>query len=74
MTRKELEIRENAVLSAYRDSNVDVGVGYVLQLYARNPEKKLYRFRPPKEHEVDAIRKSQIYLCRPSVLTHSLLN
>lgn len=36
MTRKELEIRENAVLSAYRDSNVDVGVGYVLQLISQN--------------------------------------
>lgn len=71
MTKNELRIRENAVLSAYRDDNVDVGVAYVMQLYERNTEKKLYRFRPPKEHEVDAIRKSQIYLCRPRLYEDS---
>lgn len=71
MTRKELEIRENAVVRAYRDNDVDAGVMYALQLYDRNHDKKLYRFRPPKEYEVDAIRKSQIYLCRPRLYEDS---
>lgn len=67
MTRKELEIREQAVLCAYKYNNVDKGIDYVMQLYQRNIVKKLYRFRPPKQHEIDAIRGEQIYLCHPYV-------
>jgi len=71
MTRNELVIREKAVLSAYRDNDVNTGVDYVMKLYERNRQKKLYRFRPPKQHEIDAIRKSQIYLCRPRLYEDS---
>ena len=65
MTRKELEIRARAVESAYSDNDVDKAINYVMELYKCNDEKKLYRFRPPKMREVDAIKNSQIYLCRP---------
>lgn len=65
MTRKELEIRACAVESAYSDNDIDKAAKYVMKLYKRNAEKKLYRFRPPKMREVDAIKNSQIYLCRP---------
>jgi len=71
MTRNELVIREKAVLSAYRDNDVNTGVDYVMKLYERNRQKKLYRFRPPKQHEIDAIRKSQIYVCRPRLCEDS---
>lgn len=71
MTRNELEIREKAVLSAYRDNNIEMGVDYVMRLYERNKRKKLYRFRPPKQREIEAIRKSQIYLCRPRLYEDS---
>lgn len=54
MTKKELQIRENAVLNAFRDNNIEEAVTYEMELYERNPEKKFYRFRPPKEYEVDA--------------------
>lgn len=65
MTKKELEIRENAVLYAYKYNDVDKAVQYVMQLYDRNKEKKLYRFRPPLQREIDAIKKAEIYLCFP---------
>lgn len=69
MTRKELEIRETAVLSGYRDCNAEKCVDYVMKLYERNVNKKLYRFRPPQKHDIEALLKSQIYLCRPRVYT-----
>lgn len=71
MTRNELAIRERAVLSAYRDNDVEIGINHVMKLYERNKEKKLYRFRPPKQHEIDAIKNSQIYLCRPRLYEDS---
>ena len=67
MTRKELFIREQAALSAYRDNDIDRGVDYMVQLLDRNKEMKFYRFRPVRQHEIDAIENAQIYLCRPKI-------
>lgn len=67
MTRKELFIREQAALSAYRDNDIDRGVDYIVQLLDRNKEMKFYRFRPARQHEIDAIENAQIYLCRTKI-------
>ena len=67
MTRKELFIREQAALSAYRDNDIVRGVDYIMQLIDRNKEMKFYRFRPARQHEIDAIENAQIYLCRPKI-------
>lgn len=60
MTRKELFIREQAALSAYRDNDIDRGVDYIVQLLDRNKEMKFYRFRPARQHEIDAIENAKI--------------
>lgn len=67
MTRKELVIREMAVTNAYIKGHKDIAIDYVMELRERNLSKKLYRFRPPKMYEIDALKNKQIYLCRPSV-------
>lgn len=67
MTKKEFQIRENAVLSAFRDNSIEEATTYEMELYERNCEKKFYRFRPPKEYEIDDLKESEIYLCRPRV-------
>lgn len=66
MTRKELFLRENAVINAYSIGNKNTAIDYVMKLRERNAHNKLYRFRPPKMHEIDALREEKIYLCRPS--------
>lgn len=66
MTRKELFLRENAVINAYSICNKSTAIDYVMKLRERNIRHKLYRFRPPKMHEVDALNEEKIYLCRPS--------
>lgn len=66
MTRKELLLRENVVINAYSIGNKSTAIDYVMKLRERNTRHKLYRFRPPKMHEVDALNKEKIYLCRPS--------
>lgn len=66
MTRKELFLRENAVINAYSIDNKNAAIDYIMKLRERNARKKLYRFRPPKMHEIDALREEKIYLCRPS--------
>ena len=65
MTRNELQLREKAVVMAYKVGNRNAAASYIMELYRRNKEKKFYRFRPPQMHEIDAIREKQIYLCRP---------
>lgn len=71
MTRKELTLREMAVTNAYIKGNKDIAIDYVMELRERNLSKKLYRFRPPKMYEIDALKNKQIYLCRPSVFEDS---
>ncbi len=66
MTRNEQSLRANAVINAYSIGNKEVAIDYIMKLRERNTNKKLYRFRPPKMHEVDALREEKIYLCRPS--------
>lgn len=66
MTRKELSLRENAVIHAYSIGDKEAAIDFVMELRERNTEKKLYRFRTPKMHEVEALQKEKIYLCRPS--------
>ena len=66
MTKKELEAREKAVLAAYRDNNVGKAVNYIIDdLIEKYKIKKLYRFRPPEEYEIDAIEHLYLYMCRP---------
>ena len=64
MARNDLTLRIQAVLCAYKDNNLEQAIDYVMNLYKRNKVKKLYRFQPPKQHEIDAIRDSKIYMCR----------
>lgn len=65
MTRKELQIREKAVLAAYKDLDIDRACQIEMQLLERNSSFKFYRFRPPRSYELDALNKAQIYMCRP---------
>lgn len=65
LTRKELSIIEQAVSCGYRDGNLERCIDFVMELFERNVEKKLYRFRPPEDYEIEALLKSQISLCRP---------
>lgn len=44
MTRNELQLRENAVLCAYKDNDIDRAVNYVMELYKRNKEKNCTDF------------------------------
>ncbi len=71
MTRKELNLRETAVVYAYLKNNISTALDCIMELRDRNTDKKLYRFRPPKMYEIDAIQKEKIYLCRPSQYTDS---
>jgi len=63
MTRNELQIREEAVLAAFYDGDLIKGCSIVSKLYGLSSSKKLYRFRPPHSHDVDALRNGQIYIC-----------
>ena len=67
MTRRELFIREQAALSAYKDNDIRRSVDYIMELLDRNEERKFYRFRPARQHEIDAIENAHIYLCRPKI-------
>ena len=67
MTRNELIIREKAVLYAYKYNDFDKAINNVLELFERNKTKKLYRFRLPLSREIDSIRQSNIFLCRPKL-------
>lgn len=66
MTRKELFLRENAVINAYSIGNKSTAIDYIMKLRERNTRCKLYRFRPPRLHEINALEEEKIYLCRPS--------
>jgi hypothetical protein len=67
MTRNELLIREKAVLYAYKNDDFDKAIDYEMELFDRNKEKKIYRFRCPKNREIESIREANIFLCRPRI-------
>ena len=53
MTRNEYRRRENAVLAAFRDQDVDKAFENIKQIVEYNAENIVCRFRPPKEREID---------------------
>lgn len=67
MTRKELLIRARAVETAFCKEDIEKAVDDAMLLVRTMRGNNLYRFRPPKMHEIDALRENKIYLCRPSV-------
>lgn len=69
MTRNELRMRKEAVLAAYLNGQLEQAVEIELDLFEKYSHHKLYRFRPPKQHEIDAIDKAEVFLCRARCYT-----
>ena len=65
MTRKEYERRENAVRYAFVDKNQDKAFDFILQIMDINANDIVFRFRPPREYEIDTLKEKKIFLCRP---------
>lgn len=64
MTRNELRLREKIVLTAYEQGNHVKAADYLMELIEQNSISKLYRFRPPGNHEINSLESSQIYLSK----------
>lgn len=71
MTRNEYRRRENAVLAAFRDQDVDKAFENIKQIVEYNAENIVCRFRPPKEREIDMLERQKIFLVRPRVYEDS---
>lgn len=68
LTRGELHRREEAVVSGFIERNGDKAFAHVQELIKINAnEGVLFRFRPPKEYEIDTLVAEQIFLCKPSI-------
>lgn len=68
LTRGELRRREEAVVAGFVERNGDKAFAYVQELIKINAnEGVLFRFRPPKEYEIDTLEAEQIFLCKPSI-------
>ena len=68
LTRGELHRREEAVVSGFVEKNGDKAFAHVQELIKINAnEGVLFRFRPPKEYEIDTLEAEQIFLYKPSI-------
>lgn len=61
MTRKEYERRENAVRYAFVDKNQDKAFDFILQIMDINANDIVFRFRPPREYEIDTLREKRFF-------------
>lgn len=72
MTKGELRRREEAVIAGFVERNGDKAFACVQELIKINAnEGVLFRFRPPKEYEIDTLEAEQIFLCKPSIYEDS---
>lgn len=72
MTRGELRRREQAVISGFVERDGDKAFGYIQEIISINAnDGVLFRFRPPRDYEIDTLADEKIYLCRPSVYEDS---
>ena len=64
MSREEWNLRKSAVEYALKDNKVDTAVKLIGNLAQKHT--RLYKFYRPRPHSIEAIRNSEIYMCRPS--------
>lgn len=72
MTRGELRRREQAVIAGFVEREGDKAFRYVKEIIDINAnDGVLFRFRPPKQYEIDTLESKKIFLCRPSIYEDS---
>ena len=72
MTRGELRRREQAVIAGFVERDGDKAFRYVKEIIDINAgDGVLFRFRPPKQYEIDTLESKKIFLCRPSIYEDS---
>lgn len=72
MTRGELRRREQAVVAGFVERDADKAFNYVQEIININAnDGVLFRFRPPKDYEIDTLEAEKIFLCRPSIYEDS---
>lgn len=72
LTKGELRRREEAVVSGFIERDGDKAFEHVQELIKVNAnDGVLFRFRPPKEYEIDTLEAEQIFLCKPSTYEDS---
>ena len=72
MTRGELRRREQAVVAGFVERDADKAFNYVQEIININAnDDVLFRFRPPKDYEIDTLEAEKIFLCRPSIYEDS---
>lgn len=68
MTRRELQRREQAVIAGLVERDGDKAFCYVKEIIEISAnDGVLFRFRPPKQYEIDTLESKKIFLCRPSI-------
>lgn len=64
MTREEWHLRKSAVEYALKDNKIDTAVKLIVNMGRKH--EILFKYYRPRLHSVETIKKSEIYMCRPS--------
>ncbi len=68
MTKGELKRREQAVIAGFVERDLDNAIEAIDKILKYNiKDEYVYRFRGPKDREIDILEKNKIFLCKPSV-------
>lgn len=71
MTRNQLKFREKACVAQYKHHDKEEALKAIMELYDRMPYyignvRALFRYRPLKDYEVEALQDQTIYMTWPS--------
>lgn len=69
MTQEEQLLRSSAVEKAFRDNDIESAIATVTEMAQKNPV--LFKYYRPRQHSIQALLDSEIYMCRPSTYDDS---